>query len=413
MQGPPSAKEWSRIGRFEILTPLGRDCLMEVWAGRADDGSPGIVKTIRPELRGDRAIRRSLIEDLSVAIHLHHPGVARIIEFGSTFVAAEPPRGPTLRAILERAREKALPVPPWFSLGVVTAVARSLQHLHALTDEAGAPLELVHRGLRPEVITVSARGRVVLHDLGLARATALAPGAWADGKLAYLAPEQARGAAIDSRADLYGLALCLYEALSGVQPCRGGPDREVLRRVVAGRHPALRTVAPSLSAALDGVLSRALAASPADRHPTLGAFANALAGAREASDGARELGSLVEELFPDAPVEHEGEAISQELTPTRLAPPPTAAAEPSPRPRSLTPVLAIGGDENARAARACFERSLELLLEGQNEAALEQCELALALLPSHQLYRATVARLRQMTGQPRALALGTAVHRGR
>jgi serine/threonine protein kinase len=411
---------------------------MEVWAARAADGTPGIVKTIRPELRGDRAIRRSLIEDLSVAIHLHHPGVARIIEFGSTFVAAEPPRGPTLRAILERARKRGLPVPPSFSLGVIGAVARSLQHTHLLTDETGAPLEFLHRGIRPEVITVSARGRVVLHDLGLARATALAPAAWADGKLAYLAPEQARGAAIDSRADLYGLALCLYEALSGVQPCRGGSDREVLRRVVAGRHPPLRTVAPSLSATLDSELSRALATSPTDRHPTLGAFADALASACEADAGGRALGSVIEELFPDEPIEeHEGETISQELTPARLAAAPASAAakerasrrasvprgspeqnksaavdEPSRR-RSLTPVLAIGGDENARAARACFERSLELLLEGRNEAALEECELALALLPSHQLYRATVARLRQTTGEPRQLALGTAVHRGR
>src|SRR5207302_1920800 len=102
---------------------------------------------------------------------------------------------------------------------VIAEVLDGLAYVHELRDEHGNALALVHRDVSPHNVLLSGAGEVKLTDFGIAKASALvnvetAPNA-IKGKFAYMAPEQARGAALDARTDLFAVGAMLYELLAG------------------------------------------------------------------------------------------------------------------------------------------------------------------------------------------------------
>ena len=158
-----------------------------------------------------------LVHEAQAAAALLHPNICPVHQIaeseGRTFIAMARLEGRTLR---ERLAEG--PVPLDEALTIARQIGEALAAAHAKG--------IVHRDLKPENVMLTAEGRAVLMDFGLARvagATRLTRTDTTRGTVAYMAPEQARGETSDRRADIWALAVVLYEMVQG--GCRFGGSR--------------------------------------------------------------------------------------------------------------------------------------------------------------------------------------------
>ncbi|HEY6223235.1 MAG TPA: protein kinase [Gemmatimonadales bacterium] len=140
---------------------------------------------------------------------------------------------------------------------------------------------IIHRDIKPDNILFLG-GRAVVGDFGIARAVSTpdrdditATGAKI-GTPAYMSPEQVAGDELDGRTDIYSLACVLYEMLAGSTPFTGPSAQAVMARKSVDAVPPIRTVRPEVPEALERVVLKALARTPADRHETAADFAAAL-----------------------------------------------------------------------------------------------------------------------------------------
>ncbi|MCA9540244.1 MAG: serine/threonine protein kinase, partial [Myxococcales bacterium] len=228
-------------------------------------GQPVAVKIVRPHPgESARLIERTLQEG-RVGWAVRHPSVVRVYEWGMTnegaaYIVMERLEGETLaERLVARGR-----LPADMVVSIARQVVRGLAAIHA---QGG-----VHRDVKPENVFLCAlpADRVKLLDLGIvhlgqghpARLVRTSVGLVV-GTLAYLAPEQARGAEIDARTDLYGLGATLYHALAGHPPHPEGDVVDVLRRIALQiAPPALPSDVPEPLRSLIGLL---LSPSPDNR----------------------------------------------------------------------------------------------------------------------------------------------------
>jgi hypothetical protein len=250
------------IHAFQVVDgPLDRGS-EERWYVEFDDGRRVLVARLSPELARDESVRRRYVRDLERLRSISVPNLAEVLAIGPSpdprDPAAEPPwraridpPGQPLATILERA---PLPVEEVASLGAALADA-----LHAM-HEAGAVL----RDLDPRNIMVSAAGRVVFTDIGLARVDVLSSHTASSMMVhasAYAAPEQLVRNTLDQRADLYGLGVILWRALTGTMPFGDAP---ALFRRSTPLVP-LANLRPDAPPVLEFLLGRCLAERPEDR----------------------------------------------------------------------------------------------------------------------------------------------------
>jgi len=170
----------------------------------------------------ERACRR-LEEEVHLARYLQHPGIARVHALhprpDALIVELEYVPGTSLDEALNLALARQRHYPEPFLLYVGLRVAAVLAYAHALVDEQGRPLGIVHRDLQPERIRITPGGEVKLGDFGVA--CSLLPGRLPTsvtrphGQALYAAPEALFGEPVDARADLFSLGLVLLELGTG------------------------------------------------------------------------------------------------------------------------------------------------------------------------------------------------------
>src|SRR4051812_27536209 len=251
----------------------------------------------RIPLAGGAATRAE--REALAAARLSHPAIVALYEAGrdddAVYLVSELVRGDTLADLLEGGVVSDRDV-----LLIGIAMCEALTHAHARG--------VVHRDVKPGNVLVpeaqSDGGVAKLTDFGIARMAgddALTATGDVVGTLAYMAPEQAEGGEVGEEADLYALALVLYEALSGVNPVRGRGAAATARRVGA-RLPALGRLRPALPLELCRALDRAVLARPEQRG-TLADLRDALADGLPAADDERGTiaGSPLEGLAGPAP----------------------------------------------------------------------------------------------------------------
>jgi serine/threonine protein kinase len=213
------------FGKYRLLEPVASGGMAEVWRAEAP-GAEGFVKEVALKLiRGDHDARgdfvRMFIQEARYASRLTHANIVQVFEFdqvdGRYYIAMELVRGRTLREVVDRCREQGVRFGLARAAHVAAEVARALAYAHRM-DEDGRPVGLVHRDVSPQNVLVSFEGEVKLTDFGIARALGAgeptAPGT-VKGKLAYMAPEQARSAAVDGRADVFAVGVMLWELCTG------------------------------------------------------------------------------------------------------------------------------------------------------------------------------------------------------
>jgi serine/threonine-protein kinase len=275
---PPPAQP-ARLGRYRLLAEIARGGIGAVYVGCADTpaGFRKIValKTVRPDLAAEPALVRMLIEEAQLASRLHHPHIAQLYDLGDDggpFLVMEYVHGEALSAVLAAGALSAR-----IGVWIATCICDALSYAHALRDERGAELGLVHRDVSPQNIVIDYDGVPRLLDFGIARArhrVGDTDRGVIKGRFAYMAPEQRTGRPVDGRADLHALGIVLYQATVGAHPW------DLVDEV--DRCPDPRPHRPGFPDALWAVIQRATAADPGERFATAG---DMLAALREVAAG--------------------------------------------------------------------------------------------------------------------------------
>jgi len=251
--------------REEFL--LGTGGMAEVWRAAGPDG-PVALKRLLPHAARNPSLAAAFEREGRLLSAIDHPNVIGIRE------VARDERGACL--VLEYIEGSDLaamsgPQPARIALRIARDLLRALEAVHGLCDEQGRSFGLIHRDLSPANVLIGVDGCVKLTDFGIARAVSgshvKTTGQSIKGTLAYLSPEQARGAPVDARADLFAAAALLYEMLAGVPIYNEDDPRLALAMARAGDVQSLASVRPDMPIAIVDLVDRALAAAPADRFP--------------------------------------------------------------------------------------------------------------------------------------------------
>ncbi len=274
---------------YRILRQVGRGGGGVVYEAEQESADRRVALKVLhhdDDLAGDLA--RRLRREARVLAQLAAKGIATLFDVGgdsrSTWVAMEWIDGHDV------AREIALhstgelesdsrPILPGFDepeqlvrrIELIAQVAGTLHEAH----ERG----VIHRDVKASNIMLTRSGEPKLVDFGLARMmtneTITESGVIA-GSVHTMSPEQARGAALDRRTDVYSLGVVLFHLVSGRLPYSGRDALAVLRALEQGRTPRLGQVAPNIPADLDAVCAKAMAYEADDRYPTAAEFAEDL-----------------------------------------------------------------------------------------------------------------------------------------
>jgi hypothetical protein len=286
------------LGRYRLVRQIGSGGFGVVWL--AEDERLERAVAVKRIAMHDEAVAARAEREARAAARLAHPGIVALYESGrddeAVYLVSELVRGRTLAELM---RDGELSDRDVLRVGV--ALCDALAHAHGRG--------VIHRDVKPGNVIVPDRphdgaGVAKLTDFGVARMIgddALTITGDVVGTLAYMAPEQAAGGEVGEEADLYALALVLYEALSGVNPVRGRGAAATARRVGA-RLPALGRLRRDLPLELCRALDRAVLARPEQRG-TLADLREALADGLPVADDERGTiaGSPLEGLARPAP----------------------------------------------------------------------------------------------------------------
>ncbi|MGC4090279.1 MAG: serine/threonine-protein kinase [Polyangiaceae bacterium] len=302
------------FGRYELLLPVARGGMSRVWAARLR-GTRGFqklvaIKTLAPEDGQSDRLEPMLLAEAQLAAQIHHPNVAQYLDLGERggmlFVVMEWVDGESLTQIIKRAVQRG-GVPLAISAQIVAQACNGLHGAHELRDARGEPLGLVHCDVSPHNLMVSASGAVKVIDFGIAKAVRGAPMENQDGliagKLAFMAPEQARAEHVDRRADIFSLGIVLYLLTTGRHPFGSGTAQETLERILRAS-PVIPPCAadPHYPPALERVVMRALANDREQRYATAAEMLYELSAAVELAHEL-EVGAFMQELCSETLLE--------------------------------------------------------------------------------------------------------------
>ncbi len=311
--GPPLGfAPGSRIAGYRLQEQIGAGGMAVVF--RALDerlDRPVALKLLAQWLAADTAFRHRFLRESRAAAAVDDPHIIPVYEAGEAdgvlFIAMRYVSGGDVRDLLQRDG----PLAPARAAAIISPLASALDAAHA----AG----LVHRDVKPANMLVDAGpGRpdhVYLSDFGLAKgrlpSARLTGSGQYLGTVAYMAPEQIEGRAVDGRTDQYALACAAFELLSGAVPFERDQDMAVIYAHLSQPPPSLTSRRPGLPPAADEALARAMAKAPGDRYPSCTEFAGALR---------RALGLASYDQGPGTAQAGPGTAPASHANATRVAP---------------------------------------------------------------------------------------------
>ena len=287
MTNPADPRLGTRLAGYQIQTVLGRGGMGVVYlAEQTGPHRQVALKLLLAPATAGEAFRERFLRESELAAAIDHPNVLPVYDAGETdgvlWIAMRYVDGIDLAGLLARDG----PLAAEQVLAIAGQVAGALDAAHTRG--------LVHRDVKPANILLAVQDGAVTHaylaDFGLTKRIGGARGLTVSGQVLgtidYVAPEQIEGGPVDGLADQYSLGCVLFECLTGLVPFRRDSELAVLWAHVHDPPPRIGEHRPDLPATLDGVIGRALAKDPGDRHPSCGGLVAtaqaALAGAAPA-----------------------------------------------------------------------------------------------------------------------------------
>ncbi len=271
-----------QIGQYQILEQIARGGMGTVY--RAVDAELERIvalKVLSPQLGADPDFVERFRREAITAANLHHRNIVTIygigIEEAQYSIAMEYVNGRDLHKIIRTEGR----MDPERVGAILAQIAAALDYAHLLG--------VIHRDIKPGNILLDDRDEVKLVDFGIAKAlgatTQLTASHMRMGTPQYTSPEQAEGALIDARTDIYSLGIVVYELLAGRVPFTAETTDAILYAHIHKPPPPLREQRQNIPPRLEQVVLKALAKKPQDRFNTAGEFARAYQGAlgKEAS----------------------------------------------------------------------------------------------------------------------------------
>src|SRR5712691_8519812 len=255
----------TRLGPYEILSPLGAGGMGEVYKARDSKLKRDVaIKVLPRSLASDPDTLARFEREAKAVAALSHPNILAIHDFGThagtAYAVMELLEGETLRGKLD-----AGPITQKQAVDYALQVAKGLSAAH----ERG----IVHRDLKPENLFVSKDGHLKILDFGLAKKVeAVAPGKETGaptgsghtepgtvmGTMGYMSPEQVRGLPVDHRSDIFSFGTILYEMLSGRKAFRRDTASDTMAAIMRDEPPELTQSGRNISPALDHIVRHCL-----------------------------------------------------------------------------------------------------------------------------------------------------------
>ena len=266
----------TRLGPYEILAPLGKGGMGEVWRARDTRVDRAVAVKVLPEEFFESEERRARFErEARVLASLSHPGIAVLYSFEEIPSSSSSSRHLLVMELVEgddlATRISSGPLSP----EEIRSFARQIAEALAAAHEKG----IVHRDLKPANVKVTPEGRVKLLDFGLAKRADEPPAASEDatataalseagavmGTVPYMSPEQVSGRPLDARSDLFSLGVVLYEMAAGRRPFAGGSLAELASAILRDTPLPVRRLRADLPEDLAEAISRCLEKDPESR----------------------------------------------------------------------------------------------------------------------------------------------------
>ncbi len=257
------------IGKYEILSELGRDVMGILYRGRdSTSGRAVAIKAVGSILAENPDFLDRFYREGRAASMVQHPNIITVYEVGkdsrTPYIAYELLEGSDLAQIVAREEGGKNPLPASIKLKYIMQVCRALEYAH----KRG----IVHRDIRPGSIFVTAEGTVKLTHFSNARLPDDAPtssGTFLLGTMGYMPPESIRGNKVDGRADIWGVGATIYEVLTYTKAFQGDNTGAMIFAIVSQEPEGLRDLRPDLPVELENVIRRTLKKDPSERYQSM------------------------------------------------------------------------------------------------------------------------------------------------
>jgi serine/threonine protein kinase len=274
-------------GHYFLVRKLAEGGMAEIFLAK-QMGAEGfernvVIKRMLAHLSSVPDFVGMFLDEARLAARLAHPNIVQINDLGLAdgcyYICMEYHPGEDFSTILRTASRRHEYVPLSVVSRVIIEAAQGLHFAHEFTDEAGKPLNIVHRDISPSNIYVTYQGQAKLLDFGIAKAESRVTQTTAGvvkGKYMYMAPEQAGNGVVDRRADVFSLGVTLYEGLTNRRPFARDTDLAILNAVLKGDYKRPRDVRPDLPPELESIVLKAMAQHKEERYASSAELANAL-----------------------------------------------------------------------------------------------------------------------------------------
>ena len=266
----PSASDLTgtTLGKYRLIEKLGQGGMAQVYKAYQPDLDRYVaVKILHPQLTGDEEFAARFRREARAIAALEHPHSVRVYDFDTdhdlAFIVMEYLAGTSLKARLRElgCRDEYMDLA---EVGrIIGALADALDYAHAHG--------VIHRDIKPANVLITADGRPVLTDFGIARmidATIITGSNGTLGTPAYMSPEQGKGERGDVRSDLYALGVMLYQLCTNHLPFDADTPYAIILKHLTSPLPPPRSLRPHLPEAIERVILKALAKNPDDRYQT-------------------------------------------------------------------------------------------------------------------------------------------------
>jgi serine/threonine-protein kinase len=262
-----------KVAGYHLLMRIGSGGMGEVYkAVQLALGRQVALKILAPELTADRSFVEKFLREARAAGKFNHPHVIQVHEVGEEsgtyYYSMEYVDGGSVQDLISKGRKLA----PLRATQIILQAARALEY----AEKVG----IVHCDIKPDNLMLTSGGDVRLADLGIAKTlNAKGKAEQTDGVFGsphYMAPEQARGLAMDHRSDLYSLGVTYYRVLLGKLPFTGKDAREIMEKQVFDEPPPPRRLDSSLPPVIYTILGKLLRKRPIERYQSAAALSKDL-----------------------------------------------------------------------------------------------------------------------------------------